>query len=274
MNLLKDEKLVTTIAAPFKLFTSSLSNNKSNKKRNGWVVAGRAADSTHVPGRHKRQRMDSTSTAGDRDTFSPGVMEDIMEHVAPTVFNSACRPFEILVSSLVTDTNSATKYTRTDSAQPDGENTTTISDSINTDTTGTAELTTKFTNEKDNDEEIKPTIETKEDGVMIGHQNLSKPDQATNGIGIPHSPPLSLDTTPSISPPPPAWYLVTRSAAAASAPTAITITPSRSLHVSPSPRFDRGSFTQHATTDEVLSAAEMMMLLRSSAHLPMVNRGR
>ncbi|KAJ4339584.1 hypothetical protein N0V95_007722 [Ascochyta clinopodiicola] len=41
VNLLKDEKLITTIAAPFKLYASSLSNNASNKKRNALLVAGR-----------------------------------------------------------------------------------------------------------------------------------------------------------------------------------------------------------------------------------------
>ncbi|KAF9690538.1 hypothetical protein EKO04_011417 [Ascochyta lentis] len=45
VNLLKDEKLITTIAAPFKLHSSSLSNNVSNKKRNALLVAGREAES-------------------------------------------------------------------------------------------------------------------------------------------------------------------------------------------------------------------------------------
>ncbi|UPX12020.1 uncharacterized protein EKO05_0002598 [Ascochyta rabiei] len=43
VNLLKDEKLITTIAAPFKLYASSLSNNVSNRRRNALLVAGREA---------------------------------------------------------------------------------------------------------------------------------------------------------------------------------------------------------------------------------------
>lgn len=235
-------------------------------------MAGRAADSTHVPGRHKRQRTNSDSTADDRVHFSPEIMEDMIDNIAPIAFTSACRPFELLVKSVVTDTDLATNYTRTDSAQPDTEKTMTNSDSVDVDSARTTENVTKVTNKRDNDEEIKPTIETREDWVMIGHQNHSKPNQVTDSTVTPHSPQVSVSTTSSTSPPPSTWYLVARSAAAV--PNALITAPPRSLHISPSPPFSQGNFVHHTTTDEVVSAAEMMMLLRSSSHLPIVNRGR
>jgi hypothetical protein len=73
--LQKNEKTWTTIGAPHKLYSSTLTNFKSNASRAGWIVEGRERDATYQ-GRPTQRRKAGQHTS-DEDNNDVGTAVDV-----------------------------------------------------------------------------------------------------------------------------------------------------------------------------------------------------
>jgi hypothetical protein len=108
VNLLKDEKLMTSIAAPWKLYNSSITNNGSNKNRNYWVKIGRAQDPNHTARVIKRRRTsespDAVIVGDDRATLSPEADYGRMKDAAQAYYTShGIFPGDLLLQRIAND---------------------------------------------------------------------------------------------------------------------------------------------------------------------------
>jgi hypothetical protein len=76
VQVLKGEKILTIVYNPDKLYNGIITNSKSNAKRNSWIINGRDADKTYVPGPKRRKTTnnaaaDTSLTANAPSAFTP-----------------------------------------------------------------------------------------------------------------------------------------------------------------------------------------------------------
>jgi hypothetical protein len=76
VQVLKGEKILTIVYNPDKLYNGIITNSKSNAKRNSWIINGRDADKTYVPGPKRRKTTDDAAaytslTANAPSAFTP-----------------------------------------------------------------------------------------------------------------------------------------------------------------------------------------------------------
>jgi hypothetical protein len=63
VQVLKGEKILTIVYNPDKLYNGIITNSKSNAKRNSWIINGRDADKTYVPGPKRRKTAEENAAA-------------------------------------------------------------------------------------------------------------------------------------------------------------------------------------------------------------------
>jgi hypothetical protein len=76
VQVLKGEKILTIVYNPDKLYNGILTNSKANAKRNSWIINGRDADKTYVPGPKRRKTTNNAAahtslTASAPSAFTP-----------------------------------------------------------------------------------------------------------------------------------------------------------------------------------------------------------
>jgi hypothetical protein len=76
VQVLKGEKILTIVYNPDKLYNGIITNSKSNAKRNSWIINGRDADKTYVPGPKRRKTTNNAAahtslTANAPSAFTP-----------------------------------------------------------------------------------------------------------------------------------------------------------------------------------------------------------
>jgi hypothetical protein len=76
VQVLKGEKILTIVYNPDKLYNGIITNSRSNAKRNSWIINGRDADKTYVPGPKRRKTTENAAaytslTANAPSAFTP-----------------------------------------------------------------------------------------------------------------------------------------------------------------------------------------------------------